>query len=46
MFARLRDDASEERLQSYLGLLKHGNTHKIKEKIVKNSMTSSSVIYG
>jgi len=34
MFKKLTDtDQQEETLQSYLGLLKHGNTHKLKVDI-------------
>lgn len=33
MLKRLKDDPREETKQSYLGLLKHGNTYKIQDKI-------------
>lgn len=33
MFAKLKDNHGQETLNSYLGLLNHGNTHKIKDKI-------------
>lgn len=33
MFKRLKEDAKIERLNSYLGLLKHGNTGKLKELV-------------
>ena len=33
MFARLRENTSKERLNSYLGLLSHGNTGKLVTKI-------------
>jgi hypothetical protein len=31
MFSRLKGEPKEEAVQSYLGLLKHGNTYKIQE---------------
>lgn len=33
MFKRLKDNTKEETLQSYLGLLKHGNTYELAEKV-------------
>lgn len=36
MFKKLEQSASPELLNSYLGLLKHGNTNKIKNEIYKN----------
>lgn len=36
MFRNLKDNTSEETLRSYLGLLKHGNTEKIRNKVLTN----------
>lgn len=33
MFARLKENLSEETKNSYLGILKHGNTHKIQKEL-------------
>lgn len=33
MMRQIRDHATNEKLQSYLGLLKHGNTHKTREAL-------------
>lgn len=33
MLKKLKDNPKEETVQSYLGLLKHGNTHNLQEKI-------------
>lgn len=33
MFKRMQADPSEETRQSYLGMLKHGNTHKIRKRL-------------
>jgi retron-type reverse transcriptase len=37
MIKKLASSQSRERLQSYLGLLTHGNTHKLREKILKHN---------
>ncbi|MBI4092898.1 MAG: group II intron reverse transcriptase domain-containing protein [Candidatus Kerfeldbacteria bacterium] len=34
MMRKVREHATNETLQSYLGLLKHGNTHKIRQKVL------------
>ncbi len=34
MFNRLKGHPTNETMQSYLGMLKHGNTHKIKEEVL------------
>jgi retron-type reverse transcriptase len=36
MFKKIRESSNEKTLNSYLGLLKHGNCCKIKEKILKS----------
>lgn len=47
MFRRLRQKSSDETLASYLGMLKHGNTHKLvkriknTEKVIKRGLTST-----
>lgn len=45
MFTRLNANTSWARLYSYLGLLKHGNTRKIRRGITENPRTGSSVLY-
>ena len=35
MFKRLKESQNPETLNSYLGLLKHGNTEKLKENLKK-----------
>ncbi len=35
MFKKLKNNLSEQSLQSYLGMLKHGNIHKIKKEVFK-----------
>ncbi len=42
MFARLREDAFEERIASYHGLLSHGNAKKLTEMIVALKRTGSN----
>lgn len=37
MIKKLLSPQSNETLQSYLGLLTHGNTHKLREKILRNN---------
>ncbi|MBI3306150.1 RNA-directed DNA polymerase [Candidatus Nomurabacteria bacterium] len=34
MFGNLKGNQKRETVQSYLGLISHGNTHKLKEKII------------
>ena len=34
MFKKLRENKTQETINSYLGLLKHGNTHKLTKKIM------------
>jgi len=34
VFLRIRENPKQKTLQSYLGLFKHGNTHKIKDKML------------
>ena len=34
MLAKIKNNPTPEALQSYLGLLKHGNTHKIKQELL------------
>ncbi len=36
MFKKVRENPKIESLQSYMGLLKHGNEYKIKEKLLGN----------
>ena len=37
MIKKLMESQSRERFQSYLGLLTHGNTHKLREKVLKHN---------
>jgi hypothetical protein len=38
MIKRVRENPASETLQSYLGLLRHGNTHKIRLEVVKEHL--------
>ena len=38
MIKRVRENPASETLQSYLGLLRHGNTHKIRSEVVKEHL--------
>jgi hypothetical protein len=38
MIKRVRENPASETLQSYLGLLRHGNTHKIRLEVIKKHL--------
>ena len=38
MLKNIKENTRRETVQSYLGLLKHGNTHKLKDKLTKASV--------
>jgi len=40
MLKRIKDNPTSETLSSYLGLLKHGNTEKIKQKVWEEFLLS------
>ena len=40
MFKNLGPDSTPERLQSYLGMLKHGNAHKLR-KLIRSSLSAT-----
>jgi len=45
MFRKLRQNKSAETLISYLGLLSHGNTHKLALKIIKRNKKDDERIF-
>lgn len=44
MIKRIREHPASETLDSYLGLLKHGNTNKLKSKIIKEYILNNGKI--
>ena len=44
MIKRMRENLAPETLQSYLGLLRHGNTQKIRSEVVKEHLLSKENI--